>query len=104
MPVLSHRLLVDVLKAKKLVISPILNKDQIGDISIDVRLGTVALVVRGSGLSYVDPRQYLLAERKGGRVDEKGRRQKFDRIDVPFLNPLLLHPGTLALVPTLEWF
>jgi dCTP deaminase len=102
--VLSGAVLIDALKRGELVVSPILSIDQVGDISIDVRLGTVALVVRGSGLSYVDPRQYLEGETQGGKVQEKGRRQKFDRFDVPFRQPLLLHPGTLTLVPTLEWF
>jgi len=92
------------LKRGDLVITPILQSSQIGDISIDVRVGTVALMVRGSGLSYVDPRQYLIGERKKGQVEEKGRRQKFDRFDIPFDQPLLLQPGNLALVPTLEWF
>lgn len=92
------------LKRGDLVISPILDKAQIGEISIDVRLGTVALMVRGSGVSYVDPREYLIGERAKGQVKEKGRRQKFERFDVPFDQPLLLQPGSLALVPTLEWF
>lgn len=104
MPVLPHGSLLDLLEKGDLVVSPLLDKEQIGDISIDVRMGTVALVVRDSGLSYIDPRQYMLAEKKGGHAPEKGRRQKFDRIDVPFNQALLLHPGTLALVPTLEWF
>jgi dCTP deaminase len=92
------------LNSGELVVSPVLDKEQIGDISIDVRMGTVALVVRASGLSFIDPQQYALAEKMGGHAPEKGRRQKFDRIDVPFKQALLLHPGTLALVPTLEWF
>lgn len=104
MAVLSHGSLLDLLGDGRLTVSPVLHKDQIGDISIDVRMGTVALVVRDSGLSYIDPRQYMLAEKMGGHVPEKGRRQKFDRIDVPFNQALLLHPGALVLVPTLEWF
>jgi dCTP deaminase len=87
-----------------LIVSPLLSSSQIGDISIDVRLGTVALMVRGSGLSYIDPREYLAGEKQEGQVQEKGRRQKFDRFDVPFNQPLLIQPGNLALVPTFEWF
>jgi dCTP deaminase len=31
------------------------------------------------------------------------RKQKHERFDVPFREFFLLHPGKLALVPTLEW-
>jgi dCTP deaminase len=34
---------------------------------------------------------------------EFGRRQKHERYEVPFGTRFLLHPGSLALVPTLEW-
>ena len=104
MSTLESRALRRRLKSGELVISPLLDNRQIGDISIDVRLGTVALMVKGSGVSYVDPREYLIGERAKGQVEERGRRQKFDRFDIPFDQPLLLQPGSFALVPTFEWF
>lgn len=33
----------------------------------------------------------------------RGKKQKHERFDVPFMQSFLLHPGALALVPTLEW-
>jgi dCTP deaminase len=31
------------------------------------------------------------------------KHQKYERFDIPFTHPFLLHTGTLALVTTLEW-
>lgn len=87
-----------------LMISPILSVDQIGEISVDVRLGNVALVVRGGGISHLEPRLYLMSESSKSNRLERDRRQKFERFDIPFDGSLILHPGTLTLVPTLEWF
>jgi dCTP deaminase len=86
-----------------LYLSPILDpKEQIGPVSIDLRLGHVALFVRASGLSHVDPQNYLL-EAQDEQMRERSRRQKFSRFEFMFEQPLLLHPGSLTLVPTLEW-
>ena len=46
MSVLGAVKLASLMDSGELTVSPILRKDQIGDISIDLRLGNVAVVVR----------------------------------------------------------
>lgn len=99
MAVLSKNELVRRLSRRDIVVSPLLSKDQLGPCSIDLRLGTLALLVRARGLSHVD----ATANRGAEHAREKGRRQKLDRHEVPYDEELLLHPGMLTLVPTLEW-
>ena len=103
MSVLGKGKLAELLDSGSLTVSPVLHPDQLGDISIDLRLGNVALVVRAGGISHLDPREYLQSESSGGAKGERDRRQKFQRFDVPFGEPLILHPGTLTLAPSLEW-
>jgi dCTP deaminase len=97
----------DILKKigeRRLVVSPIVSSDQIGASSIDLRLGNVFLMVRARGLSAVDPSQFAHAD--DGSADhefQQARRQKHERYEAPFGQKFLLHPGMLALVPTLEW-
>jgi len=89
---------------RRLVVSPILSENQVGASSIDLRLGNVFLMVRARGLSHVDPKDF---QRSGNADDdhtwELARKQKHERHEVPFEEGFLLHPGMLALVPTLEW-
>lgn len=103
MSVLSKSNLLKKLTDNELVISPLLSDEQIGSCSIDLRLGTVAMTVRASGLSHVNPLDYKEIEKDDEHRIEKGRRQKFERHEIPIGSELLLHPGTLTLVPTLEW-
>jgi dCTP deaminase len=101
MSALSKSAILHQLAEGKLVVSPLLNDEQIGPSSIDLRMGTMALVARAGQNSHVD----ALAYRKSGPAHQRvqGLKQKHQRIDVPFGRSLLLHPGSLALVPTLEW-
>jgi len=103
MSVLAHSEIVNRLQSRNLVISPILQRAQLGDISVDLRMGATALVVRGGGLAQLDPREYLASESDQGHSSEQGKRQKLERFDIAFKEPLILHPGSLVLVPTLEW-
>lgn len=97
----------DILKQiqeRHIVVSPILAEEQVGASSVDLRLGTVFLMVRARGLSHVEPSQF----KRSGNPDndhtwELARKQKHERNEVPFERGFLLHPGMLALVPTLEW-
>jgi dCTP deaminase len=91
------------MKMRQLVVSPILSDEQVGMSSIDLRMGTVVLVARAGAQSHVDPQVYdeKLANKSHGTVQE--RKQKHERYDIPFKESFLLHPGALALVPTLEW-
>jgi dCTP deaminase len=92
------------MSSQELVVSPLLSRAQLGDSSVDLRVGNVFLTVRARGISHVDPRVY---DKKGdgtdGHANELIRRQKHERHEIPFETTFLLHPGMLALVPTLEW-
>lgn len=107
MSVLSRAKILEKLDAGEMVVSPILCPKQIGPSSVDLRVGTIARMVRARGLSHVDPRRYV--QEDGDQavskhyVAELGQRQKLERHEIIFKQRLLLHPGTLALVPTLEW-
>jgi dCTP deaminase len=88
----------------KLVVSPIICASQLGASSIDLRLGNVFLMVRARGLSDVDPGRFAhLDDAAGDHAFQQARRQKHERYEAPFGQKFLLHPGMLALVPTLEW-
>lgn len=85
-----------------LVISPILDSKQLGPSSVDLRMGTVALMSRAGAQSHVDPYDHL-PRTNARHADAKLRQQKHERFDIPFTSSFLLHPGALILVPTLEW-
>ncbi len=102
MSALSKSSLIKRLTKKTLVVSPILDPLQLGASSIDLRMGTVVLVARAGAQSHVDPSAYR--ENKQGDHDSiKNKKQKHEHFDIPFREPFLLHPGSLALVPTFEW-
>jgi dCTP deaminase len=89
---------------RKLVVSPILAEGQIGAGSIDLRMGNVVLMVRARGASHVDPADasHVQPTKNDTSHDfEVGRHQKHERYEIPFDTKFLLHPGSLALVPTL---
>lgn len=85
---------------KDLTVSPILDPEQLGPSSIDLRMGTVVMVARAGAQSHVEPSAY---QKSKDHDYVRERQQKHERFDIPFAKPFLLHPGTLALVPTLEW-
>ncbi len=85
-----------------LVISPILHLKQLGPSSVDLRMGTVALMSRAGAQSHVDP-IYQIPRTNARHADAQLRQQKHERFDIPFTSSFLLHPGSLILVPTLEW-
>jgi dCTP deaminase len=104
MTVLSREALLGSLKRKELIISPLLSLDQVGAASVDLRIGNVVLMVRARGSSHVDPETAKARLQKGTKHDTlRYRHQKHERYDIPFKTRFLLHPGSLALVPTLEW-
>jgi len=86
-----------------LKISPILDIKQLGASSVDLRMGTVVLLSRAGAESHVDPREYIKVSASPDDHDTlRDEKQKHERFDVRFSKSFLLHPGTLALVPTLE--
>ena len=104
MTILGRSELIKRVRDKTLVVSPILSSKQIGAASIDLRMGNVVLMVRARGSSHVDPADLAQAKSKSHSQDiELLRQQKHERYEIPFETRFLLHPGSLALVPTLEW-
>lgn len=101
MPALSRKAIVARLERGDLYVGPLLQHSQVGDASVDLRIGNIALIARARGISHVDPVAYL--DDGGPHTAERLRRQKFERHDVPFKQPILVHPRQLTLVPTLEW-
>jgi len=83
--------------ARKIFITPLLSDKQIGNASIDVRLGNVFIVFRRtkySGLELLeDPKEKLAS-----RIEEFQ-----ERIYVPLGRKLFLHPQQLVLGCTLEY-
>ncbi len=67
-------------------------------------MGNVVLMVRARGSSHVDPAAFKKTALGGTPYKaEIYRQQKHERYEIPFKTRFLLHPGSLALVPTLEW-
>ena len=96
--------ILDNIREKRLVVSPVLAPEQLGASSVDLRLGNVFLMVRARGLFDVDPARFAHSDGAAGdHALQQARRQKHERFEAPFEQKFLLHPGMLALVPTLEW-
>lgn len=103
MSVLGRRELVARINKGELSVTPLLSPHQIGTASIDLRMGNVALMARARGSSHVDPALAKSEPSQTPYLAEMRRQQKHERYEMPFGAELLLHPGSLALVPTLEW-
>ena len=103
MSVLGRRELVKRIKSGEIAVTPLLSPHQIGTSSIDLRMGNVALMVRARGSSHVDPALAKSQRTQSPYLAEMRRQQKHERYELPFGAELLLQPGSLALVPTLEW-
>ena len=104
MSALSRSSILERMKRRELIVSPILSQDQLGMSSVDLRMGTVVLVARAGAQSHVDPQGYAEEnERTKSHGSVQESKQKHERFDIPFRESFLLHPGALALVPTLEW-
>lgn len=91
------------LRKGDLSVAPLLSVDQIGASSVDLRMGNVVLIIRARGNSHVDPAAARPTESTSDHARESRFQQKHERIELPFKSRFLLHPGGLALVPTLEW-
>jgi len=77
----------------RLVITPILSKNQIGDASIDVRLGNQFIVFRMHAIGLFEPYSMPAAR----------LRTMQERQVVKFGRSFVLHPGMLALGSTFEY-
>lgn len=78
-----------------LIITPLLDEAQIGDHSVDLRLGREFVVTRRANIPYVDP-----VKREDAEVV---RRRCEDRISLGRGKPFYLHPGEFVLGSTLEY-
>ena len=103
MSILGRQELVKRIRSGDIAVTPLLSPHQIGTSSIDLRMGNVALMARARGSSHVDPALAKSEPSHSPYLAEMRRQQKHERYELPFGAELLLHPGSLALVPTLEW-
>lgn len=79
-----------------LVITPLLNpKDQIGDASIDVRLGSEFIVIKKRALRSLDFREHASIRRNIRGYQE--------RVRIEYTRGFVLHPNQLVLGSTLEY-
>lgn len=96
MSVLGRKRIMSALKEEdadnRLFISPMLDNRQIGDASVDVRLGHNFLTIKRGNLGAIDPRQ------KQSAPDRFRTRHQLDRGEAFFL-----HPNEMALASTLEY-
>lgn len=99
MSLLQHEALLAALDekddlGKRLVVSPLLDDAQVGEASIDLRLGTEFLTLRRTLRPGID----VLAEDADAQVNSL-----YERIVVPFGDGLWLHPQQFALGSTFEF-
>ena len=98
MSILTKAVLLERLRGdikNRLVVTPILTSGQIGDASVDVRLGNEFLLpTRSLTASF----EYIADNSADGRAA-----QIYKRIRRDFGNPLYIHPGQLVLGATFEF-
>lgn len=84
---------------RKLVITPLLNPDQINRLtgSVDIRLGQEFIIAHQAALEAIDPKQDL--EDLCGQITDYLR-----RVYIPIGQFFVLHPRQFALGTTLEYF
>lgn len=82
---------------RRLFITPLISDDQIGAVSIDLRLGNVFIVFKRTKYSGLD----LLEQTK--EVIESRIQEFQERVYVPLGEKLFLHPQQLVLGSTLEY-
>ena len=95
MSVLMGDSLWGLLKDKTLVVTPLLNRKQVGASSIDIRLGNEFIMVRKTRLSGID-----LADRS--RLWAELRKYQA-RTRIRYGEAVVLHPGQLVLGASLEY-
>ncbi len=98
MSVIGHKELIKLLEHPKLeerlIVDPLLNKDQqVNEASIDIRLGNDFVVTKRGNLDKLDP----------ASGDVRGQRYQ-TKHHVNFTEPFYLHPHELVLAGTLEYF
>jgi dCTP deaminase len=92
---LTNKEILKLIQTKKLVIEPLLEKSQIGEISIDLRVGTDFLTLHQGRQAYIDTSQDVIKKRSIKSHFTETRR----RVGESFL----LHPNQPILFSTLEY-
>jgi dCTP deaminase len=77
---------------KRLFITPILERDQIGEASVDIRLGYDFVTIRRGNVGLLDPAQPLEPREKFRTPHHLNRK-----------DPFYLHPNEMSLASTLEY-
>lgn len=95
MSVLSHADIVGAIKSGRLVCSPLMDWDQVGDASLDFRIGTYFILFRRARRPCLDIR-----EEHAPSSPEDFQ----EHVHVGLGGKLILAPGMLALGSTLEFF
>lgn len=80
--------------AERLIVMPLVQPSQIGEASVDVRLGTRFHLLRRTQDSGLDPGTATQSEVEGGQ----------EAVVIPIGQRLWLHPGQFVLGATLEYF
>lgn len=97
MTLLSHEALTEALDAveldQRLVVMPMLDPDQVGPATIDVRLGTQFRILRRTDKPGVDPGSHSESAMESGQ----------QHVTIAFGDALWLHPGQFVLGSTLEF-
>lgn len=97
MSILGHERLKSILQSEayedRLIVTPLITDDQIGEASIDIRLGNNFIITRKGNLSSINPTS-----------DTATSHRYQTKHYVNFGNPFYLHPGELVLAGTLEYF
>lgn len=99
MSILSKTEILDCMAAKKdpLVVTPLLQAEQVGAASVDVRLGHEFIILRRSSIPNIDPTT-------GSKADWEAVLRKWqERVRISLFRPFVLPPGQLVLGATLEY-
>lgn len=97
MSVLGRERIINLLRSEsyedRLIITPLFSDNQVGEASIDIRLGSNFIITRKGNLPYVDP-----------SADSTKSQRYQSKHYINFGNKFFLHPGELVLAGTLEYF
>lgn len=90
MPLVSKEKINNLLNDNKLIITPILDSDQIGESSIDLRIGNVFRMSRQTRVPYVD-------------INNNDIDRFFDTTYIDFGQDFIIYPNQLVLASTFEF-
>jgi len=93
--VLSKEEVEKLILKKELIIDPLLEKNQIGEISVDLRIGTDFLTLHHGRQAYIDTTQNL--------IDKRPIKSHFTETRRKVGEGFLLHPSQPVLFSTLEY-